>query len=186
VALPTFLFKQRTRHHPLRIESKIFFAQRLRMSYQPCRDRGERQGSARPSNNTSGRSSVAPGTMTYTQETPSMTSTYHNAPGQYGTQNGYTIGRNTVLSMVATIKNTEAPSHSLYLIKLTSTLLFRRTIRTSPNSQMMTSTCGLSSTSQRWHPCSKSQEIDSFLHTDSHIRIFGLQTPASASTTWLC
>jgi hypothetical protein len=24
------------------------------------------------------------------------------------------------------------------------------------------------------------------LHTDSHIRIFGLQTPASASTTWLC
>jgi hypothetical protein len=24
------------------------------------------------------------------------------------------------------------------------------------------------------------------LHNDSHIRIFGLRTPASASTTWLC
>ena len=45
-----------------------------------------------------------------------MTSTYHNAPGQYGAQNDYTMVRNTVLSMVATIKNTEAPSHSLYLI----------------------------------------------------------------------
>jgi hypothetical protein len=65
----------------------------LRMSFQPCRDRSERQGSARPSNTTSGRSSVAPGTMTYTQETPSMTSsTYHNAPGQYGAQYGGQYG----------------------------------------------------------------------------------------------
>jgi hypothetical protein len=65
---------------------------RSRMSYQPCRDRGERQGSARPSNDTSGRSSVAPGTMTYSQETPSMTSTYHNAPGQYGAPYGGQYG----------------------------------------------------------------------------------------------
>jgi hypothetical protein len=57
--------------------------------------------------------------MTYGPGTPSMASTYHNAPGQYGTQNVYTMVRNTVLSMVVTIKNPEASSHSLYLITLT-------------------------------------------------------------------
>ena len=57
------------------------------MSYQPARDRGERQGSARPTS-TSGRNSVVP----HGYDTPSMNSTYSHAPGQYGTQYGGPYG----------------------------------------------------------------------------------------------
>jgi hypothetical protein len=55
------------------------------MSYQPSRDRTERQGSSRPSASGSGRSSIGPGTMTFwrREETPGVGPSYQPSPGYY-------------------------------------------------------------------------------------------------------
>ena len=55
------------------------------MTYQPGRDRSERQGSSRPSASVSGRSSIGPGQMTFwrREETPSMAGPYQQTTGYY-------------------------------------------------------------------------------------------------------